>query len=352
LELMTSDEAREKFGKSFGSAAAFVQISEEQESVPIQHAYEVLKTQATKSRSLRLAKLAAQVQQTKSGHFDSVIEAIDDVIQTLKDEEADDIKKRDECKDKYQEIQSTVNDLDWKIEKNEAKISKMEEMIAAKTTEREETIEKIQQTQEEITDMEDTRKEENDEFKEAKKDDEDAIELITGARDALAKFYKENALLQAPEFKMSSKGKRKNEASGIVGLMDILIEDLETEIKNGKKDEEEGQLEFEKNVKAAKTLIKELTKKQTNLKEQIAEHEEDKTSEGEDKDANNEDLTEEQNYKAEIKPDCDFIVENFDERDKKREAEMNGLTEAKSYLAGAKPEFLQRVKPHTLRGSQ
>jgi hypothetical protein len=362
LEILTSDEAREKFGKSFGSAAAFVQISEEQESVPIQHAYQALEKQATKSRSLRLAKLAAQVQQAKSGHFDKVIEAIDDVMQTLRDEEADDIKKRDECKDKYQEIQSTVKDLEWKIEKNEAKISKMEKMIAAKTEEREETIDKIEQTLEEIKDMEDTRKEENDEFKEAKKDDENAIELITDARDALAKFYKENAFLQAPdfetsadqapEFKLSSKGKRKNEASGIVGLMDILIEDLETEIKNGKKAEEESQLEFEKNLKAAKTLIKELKKKKTNLKEQIAEHEEDKTSEGEDKDANNEDLTEENDYKAEIKPDCDWILENFDERDKKREAEMNGLTQAKSYLAGAKPEFLQRVKPHTLRGSQ
>merc|ERR1712054_197397 len=56
LEILTSDEAREKFGRSFGSAAAFVQIAEEQESVPIQHAYQVLKTQATKSRSLLLAK--------------------------------------------------------------------------------------------------------------------------------------------------------------------------------------------------------------------------------------------------------------------------------------------------------
>merc|ERR1712070_688373 len=147
-------------------------------------------------------------------------------------------------------------------------INKLEKLIAAKTTEREETIDKIGQTLEEIKDMEDTRKEENDDFKEAKKDDEDAIELITDARDALAKFYKENALLQAPEFqasadkapefKLSSSGKRKNEAKGIVGLMDILIEDLETEIKNGKKSEEEAQLEFEKNLKAAKTLVKEL----------------------------------------------------------------------------------------------
>jgi hypothetical protein len=264
LEILTSDEAREKFGKSFGSAAAFVQLSEEQQSVPLQHAYQALRTQAAKTHSLRLAKLASQVQQTKSGHFDKVLDAIDDVIQTLKDEEADDIKKRDECKDKYQEIESTSKDLEWKIEKNEAKISKLERLIADKTEEREATIAKIEQTLEEIKDMEDTRKEENDDFKEAKKDDEDAIELITDAKDALQKFYKENALLQEPEFsasadhmpefKLSDKGKRKNEAKGIVGLMEILIEDLETEIKNGKKAEEEAQLEFEKNVRLPRSL--------------------------------------------------------------------------------------------------
>merc|ERR1712107_767212 len=106
------------------------------------------------------------------------------------------------------------------------------------------------------------------------------------ARDALAEYYKKNALLQeepefkvsedqAPEFKLSDTQKRKNESSGIVGLMKILIEDLQTEIKNGQKDEEEAQLEFEKNLGAAKKFVKELTKKKTNLKEQIAEHDED-----------------------------------------------------------------------------
>jgi hypothetical protein len=37
----------------------------------------------------------------------------------LKDEEAADIAKRDECKDQYLSIESTV-DLYWKIKKNEA----------------------------------------------------------------------------------------------------------------------------------------------------------------------------------------------------------------------------------------
>merc|ERR550532_2781430 len=124
---------------------------------------------------------------------------------------------------------------------------------------------------------------------------------------------------QAPDFELSGKLKRKNESSGIVGLMKMLIEDLENEIKNGQKDEDEAQLEFDKNLAAAKKVVKE--------------------------------LTDENDYKAEIKPDCDWIVENFDKRDKHREAEMKGLTEAKEYLAGASPSgFLQRVVPHSLHG--
>jgi len=363
LEILTSDEAKEMFSKSFKSAASFVQV-EASTSSPIQHAYQTIKAQASKTHSLRLARLAAEVQSAKSGHFDKVIKSIDDVIQTLKDEETSDIEKRDECKDKYQEIQSTVNDLDWKIEKNEAKIHKMEKMIKDKTKERKETIKKIGQTLEEIKEMEDTRKEENDDFKEAKSDDENAIKLLEKAKEALAEYYKKNAFLQgpdfkvsedqAPEFKLSDKSKRKNESSGIVGLMEVLIEDLETEIKNGLKEEEEAQLDFEDNMAAAKKLVKDLRKKKTNLKEQIAEHDEDKTDEEADKKGNNKDLDDEEEYKEEIKPDCDWMLENFDERDKRREAEMNGLVEAKQFLAGYQPpaELLQTVMPHAhLRGS-
>merc|ERR1712032_1329026 len=120
LEILTSDEARAQFDKSFSSAASFLQTDISVVSAPAQHAYQAIKRQAAKTHSLRLARLAAQVQSAKSGHFDKVIKAIDDVIQTLKDEESEDIEKRDECKEKYQEIDSTVKDLEWKIEKNEA----------------------------------------------------------------------------------------------------------------------------------------------------------------------------------------------------------------------------------------
>jgi len=358
VEILTDPDAKAQFADAFEEkAASFMQI-EASNAAPEERAYDMLKKTATNSHSLRLATLAAKVRVAKSGHFDKVMEAIDEVIQTLKEEETSDIEQRDKCKDQYQEHDVAVQELDWKIEKNEAKIDKLEKLIDEKTTEREKTIEQIEDVTTEMGEMEDTRKEENEEFKIAKSDDESAIKLLKKAKDALAEYYEKNAKLfiqiekpeiekdedKAPEFKMASKSKRRNQSSGIVGLMELLIEDLETDIKNGEKAEEEAQVEFESNMKAAKKLKKELKKKKSDLKQQIADHEEDKDNEHNKKDDNEEDKTGEEDLKKEIEPDCDWILENFDLRDTKREAEMNGLVQAKEFLAGAM--LLQQVKPH------
>jgi chromosome segregation ATPase len=358
LDILTSPDAKKQFGDAFESAS-FLQV-EVSSSAPEVRAYDMLKRTATSSHSLRLAKLAAKVRVAKSGHFDKVIGAIDEVIESLKDEEKSDIKQRDKCKDQYQEHDVAVQELDWKIEKNEAKIDKLETLIDEKTTEREKTIEQIEDVTKEIEEMEDTRKDENKEFKQAKKDDEAAIKLLKKAKDALAEYYEKNAKFiqetkapefeksedHAPEFKLASKSKRKNQASGVVGLFELLIEDLETDIKNGEKAEENAQEEFEENLKAAKKLKKELRKKKSDLKEQIADHEEDKNDEHSAKDDNEQDKSEEEDFKAEIEPDCDWILEHFDQRDQKRESEMNGLVQAKEYLMGAVPSMLQGAKPH------
>jgi len=49
---------------------------------------------------------------------------------------------------------------------------------------------------------------------------------------------------------------------------------------------------------------------------------------------NSKDLKDEQDYKAKIKPDCDFIVNNWTSRFNQRKTEMDGLTTAKEFLAG------------------
>merc|ERR1712038_2167893 len=53
-------------------------------------------------------------------------------------------------------------------------------------------------------------------------------------------------------------------------------------------------------------------------------------------------LKDEEEYKASITPDCDWILKAFAERAEKRAAELEGLFGAKEYLVGYKPSLLER----------
>merc|ERR1719271_215430 len=262
LEILTSDEARELFAKSIKPGVeTFLQIASSpsllQDSVnaPAARAYNALKGQVKKSHNIRLAALAVQIRSSKAGHFDEVIKAIDEMLKTLQEEGTDDLAKKTQCLDEYQEITKTVKDLDWQIKNNLAKIAKLEKLIELRTKEREETIAKIKETKAYMKDITDERKEENEAYLQAKKDDEDAKALLEKAKEAFTKYYKESGikmgpiqgsvkgLLQAePEFERSAddapdatfskKGNNKVAGKGIVSLFDYIIEDLADELAN------------------------------------------------------------------------------------------------------------------------
>merc|ERR1719183_2272113 len=112
------------------------------------------------------------------------------MIEELKSEQDQDTEKRDLCLDEYQMINRHVAELDWKIEVNEAEIAKLQAQIEAKEKELEDTIKAIEEVIVQIQEMKDERKAENEAFLQAKKDDEDAIKVMTEAKDVMAKYYK------------------------------------------------------------------------------------------------------------------------------------------------------------------
>merc|ERR1719240_932107 len=110
------------------------------------------------------------------------------------------------------------------------------------------------------------------------------------------------------------------------------------------KSEEENQLEFEKMLKAAKTLKSDLLEKKANLEEQIAARNQDKSDETDALNENQADLKREKDYEKEITPDCDWIIGAFTKRAEHRTAELNGLTSAKEFLAGKQASSLIEKK--------
>merc|ERR1719272_1097207 len=351
LEILTGAEARELFARSIKPGMEFSQTSFMQLGSATSHAavkaYDVLKAMAKKGHSLRLAALAATVRSSGVGHFDKVIEEIDKIIQDLKDEEKDDIKQRDWCKTEYHENSEQKSEIKWHIKRNEAAIVKMEEIIQRLIENIEDTEKEITNTEDQMKQMTEERKEENDDFKAAKKDDEAAIGLLEKTVEILSAYYKKNKIkmLQEPEFAVSKdqapdatfndKGARKNQSKGIVSIITMLIEDLQAEVKNGVKSEAEAQQEYEKQMDAAKKLVEDLTAKKENLNSDKAKTEQEKDDEQAKMDDNNERLGINEEYKKSITPDCDWMLNSFEERREKRKAEMNGLVTAKEFLAGA-----------------
>merc|ERR1719235_649444 len=361
LEILTSDESRALFSKAIKPGMeTFLQersTSEADSASPAAKAYRRLKAAATQTKSLALAQLAAQLR--TGGHFDAVVSEIDKMIAVHKGEEQDDIEQRDWCKEETFKNEQEAARLTYKIEKHESKISKLTKKLEDLEASKAETVSQIQQTNEDIASMEESRIAEHNAFQSAKSDDEQASQLLAAAIEAMGAFYKNNgidqgeiqgganALIQAgepvfersadeaPDASFSSAGKSGGESKGIISLMTMIKEDLDDEVSNGVKSEKKAQKEFETQLGAAKKLVEDLTLKKTNLETGIADTNQEITDENVAKEGTEGLLTEEKDYLMSIKPDCDWILKEFQPRRDTRAQEVQGLIDAKGMLLGA-----------------
>merc|ERR1719258_927869 len=334
------------FGKAIKPGMEFLQTDQESEhNSPRAKAFKALKKAAGKVHSLRLASLAASVRTASAGNFGVIIDEVEKMIQVLKDEETTDIDQRDWCKET-----TFVKETEAKITKLTETKEELEDAIVATDAE-------ILATHEEIDEMEATRTAENGAFLQAKSDDEAAAGLLGVAIGHLSAFYKNEGIDQgeiqgsvqllqkqpefdvsedqAPDASFSSSDKSSGESKGIVSIMTMLKEDLEDEVKNGIKNEEESQTSYANSRGAAEKLIASLEEKKTKLGEAETLQED---TEGL--------LFGREEELASMKPNCDWILKNFEIRRDRRKSEMEGLMDAQSLLSGSGGTVLAQTKEH------
>jgi DNA repair exonuclease SbcCD ATPase subunit len=365
IQILDSDQAKEQFSKAIkpGMEKTFLQTDQKINVAkkPQQKAFEALTARAKKVKSLRLASLATKIQQTSLGHFDVVVEEVDRMIGVLKKEEEDDINHRDWCKEETFKNEQEASRYEYKIDKSEAKIKKLQTQLEELEDLLAKTNEEIATTLEEIKQMKDDRLAEHEAFEEAQTADENAVKLLGEAIESMKTFYRNNppaSLIEKkawttvfgpddepePDASFSDKNKAKGEADGVVGIMEMLKEDLEAEIKNGVKNEKEAQADHEEALATANRVVKTLNDKKTNLKQEISSTNteiDETTTIKEDFEV---ELTNEKAYLTEIKPDCDWILSEFADRRFKRGQEMEGMVEAKAMLLSSKPvDLLQKA---------
>mmetsp|Transcript_30495 Transcript_30495/g.71140 ORF Transcript_30495/g.71140 Transcript_30495/m.71140 type:complete len:716 (-) Transcript_30495:89-2236(-) len=338
--------------------ASFVQIKSTRNRNPAgarrSGAFAQLRALASRFQSTNLASMAVEVK--NGGHFDKIIVMINEMMEVLRKEEQDDIAHRDRCQGAENKNSNNMEDLNHEIKKADNALDRLggvQETLNGDIADLKMAMNMTAENQAELLNM---RNEEAAEFKQTILDDTQAIELIEQAIVALSKFYESNGIpLELRQVRLHSQeeplyfddpdkaprtewegpnyGGRKSETTGIVAILSMIKEDLQKEIATARKEDAEAEALYEKGMgslretmKAQKTSLTETNKELAEVEMKMADITEEKGQAGAD-------LASEQTLNSAIYKDCSWVATHFESRRKKRQAEMQGLQEAKSYLA-------------------
>merc|ERR1719263_1009556 len=168
-------------------------------------------------------------------------------------------------------------------------------------------------------------------YKEPEKKDEDDFFAQVAVRRA--------APGPAPEMP-SGEYKKSESSSGVVAMMDDMINDVEDDMAESKRDEEEGQKDYEQEMTDAATKRSDDSKLIVTKEGEKAE----KTTKLEDlkesKRTKNGALDVLESKIENLHKTCDFLIEHFTQMRADRTKEEEGLKASKSVLQGAKLGFL------------
>merc|ERR1719235_1114098 len=226
-------------------------------------------------------------------------------------------KEMSETKAKRDDKQSDLDDLNTKIDKATTKIAKLTEEIATLQAE----LAAIAKLQKEATAM---RDEEAAAWAAAKADFESGIEGVQMALQVLRDYYaeKDASLLQTTHDKATGA------ASGIIGMLEVVESDFTKMLAEGTAKETMAIDSYEKLTQDNKIAT---TEKSTAAKYKAKDQKETEAALAglkEDREGTQKELDSILEYWDKLQPMCVAKPESYEERKKRREAEIAGLKQA------------------------
>jgi len=328
IEILTGDEARDAMDTTF----SFVQTSQTTDKRRLDAA-KVLR----KSKNPELAMLATSVELDA---FTKVKAMIEKMITQLKQQQADEVKKNDWCKAELQENEmSTMKTKDLKADL-EAKIGDLEATIKRLSEEIEKAHNDISNLNLELQRASEDRKQENLDFQRVVADQTVTAEILAKALDNLAKFYDasfaqtKKASKQTPP--VAQKEYKQNAgASGVMSMIEKLILDTKDITAKSKKSEAEAQAAYEALIADTNASVVDLSKSITSKTQDKAQAKKDLALKNEDLAGAVQEIEELGKYNADLHSECDYVMKNFDIRQKARGDEVESLQQAMQILNGA-----------------
>jgi len=349
IKVLTSDEARDTFKKSFASRG-YLLLQKSALSQVTEKAVDVLRHAGLVAKDPRLDVIAIRASTSSKGELDKVIEAIDKMVETLKDEEAEDLKSKEECeKTRIEQTKDArtfsieIDDAEDAIRREQSKMAEIKSSIADKEAE-------IKKNEEDLETATRARADEKAAYKRDKADDEAAADLIENAMGVLKTFYEEKfSLLQnqagakqasrqapppPPPTWEGAYGGAQDENKGIQSILGMILADVKEDIKKSDEAEEAAIKTFEDLEADIEAALKDAQEAIEDLNGKVADAEQAITDQTTAKQDSKKSLDSTIKEIKSQEPGCNYISINFEVRAKNRQLEIDGLLKAKTILQG------------------
>lgn len=326
----------------------------------------MLKTLAQQQRSAALAQLANRINslvQFSMGSTEDVFVRvkgmIKDLIAKLEKESKSDLTEQQYCDQQMQETSAKEDSLEEKLKKLTAEIDRK----SAKSAEVKEEVKELQaelaQNAKEQAGLDKVRNDENAVFMKAKADLEKGIDSLRQALTLLRNYYAEKESADSPTDASApvapafiqivrqptppdvTHTKSASAASGIIEILEVVESDLATSLAKEMSRESNSQREYDaatqENKVEGTTLehqVKVKTQEFQTLEKSISEMSTDRESAASEQ-------TSVLEYSSRLKDRCVAAPAAYEERKRRREAELRGLREALEILKN-EAAFVQR----------
>jgi len=373
ISILNDDDALDVFKKARPSALVQDQLGFLQKSNSpankAKKAQAILAAAAKKANNaqmnLLLYTLNSQLKMASKGKskgLDGVIKMIDDMVVILGKDQSDDDKSKTFCED---ELEKTTDEQKASTEKKaqvEAEISEATDAVAALADEIATLEQDIKDLDKTVAQATEQRKEEHEDFTEMMQLNEAAVQLVEKAKNRLQKFYNptlykappktentmEEKIIEAGTFvqikahdedddapQPFSAYQKSEKSAGVIGLMDMMVREIETDMKDAEYEEKTSQSDYAKLMEesqatraaSSKGIVGKSGSKAT-LEGKLEAAKEALTAVSTDLDLIGQTL-------GDLHMQCDFLLQNYDLRKEARSNEIESLKTAKAILSGA-----------------
>merc|ERR1719218_333699 len=267
------------------------------------------------------------------------------------------------------------------LESSEAAIEEMTEESSTLADEMKRLAKEVKEMDKAVAEATEQRKEEHGEFITFQTENGAAVQLIEKAKNKLFKFYRPNQYKEAPKQELTDEDKilaasgrsdmiataapemiagttqtvfaqvhaapppppatwdaykkKEGKSNGVIGLMDMLLKELQDGITEAEHEEETAQKDYERLMSDSQASRAKMADSITSKEASKADLDSKIVATKEKKASSETELSNIKQYLVQLHADCDFIIENFDMRKAARENEVEGLKNAKSVLSGA-----------------